>query len=263
MTILDWTEQAFIRFLLVTLRITGLLTTAPVFQSRSLPSLVRMGLVFALSLVLTPVIPGTVEVSSLPVLGLLALQELLAGMVMGFMVNMAFSAVQVAGQLIDVPMGFGMVNVLDPQTGIRMPVIGQLQQIIALWIFLLVDGHHLLLRALIESYQFLPVGGTPFFLRGTALVIRGFSSMFLLGFTIALPIVGVLFLTSIGLGILVRLIPQVNVFMVGYPLKILIGFILLWLSMAVFCRWFAGYLSGSGEVWRELLRLMSVIGKGQ
>ncbi len=263
MTILDWTEQAFILFLLVTLRITGLLTTAPVFQSRNLPVLVRLGLTFFISLVLTPVIPGTVGVSSLPVLGLLALQEILVGLVMGFMVNMALAAVQVAGQLIDVPMGFGMVNVLDPQLGIRMPVIGQLQQVIALWAFLLVDGHHVLFRALAESYRLLPVGGTPFFFHGTALVVRGFSAMFLLGFTIALPIVGVLFLTSIGLGILVRLIPQVNVFMVGYPLKILLGFILLWLSMAVFCRWFAGYLSGSGEIWRELLRLISVIGKGQ
>lgn len=262
MTILDWTEQVFLRFLLVTLRITGLFTTAPVFQSRNLPPAIRLGLVLFISLVLTPVIPGSAGVSSLPALGLLAVQEILVGLVMGFMVSMALAAVQVAGQLIDVPIGFGMVNVLDPQTGVGMPVLGQLQHIIALWFFLLVDGHHLLLRALVESYRLLPAGGTPFFLRGTALVVKGFSNMFLLGFTIALPIVGVLFLTSIGLGILVRLIPQINVFMVGYPLKILIGFILLWLSMAVFCRWFAGYLSGSGEIWRELLRLISAIGKG-
>ncbi|NLY88907.1 MAG: flagellar type III secretion system protein FliR [Firmicutes bacterium] len=262
MTILDWTEQVFIRFLLVTMRITGLLTTAPVFQSRNLPVLVRLGLVLFISLVLTPVIPGTVGVASLPAFGLLAIQEILIGLVMGFMVNMALAAIQVAGQLIDVPIGFGMVNVLDPQLGIRMPIIGQLQHTIVLWVFLLVDGHHVLFRALVESYRLLPVGGAPFFLHGTALVIRAFSAMFLLGFTIALPIVGVLFLTSIGLGILVRLIPQVNVFMVGYPLKILIGFIMLWLGMAVFCRWFAGYLSGSGEIWRELLRLISVIGKG-
>ena len=115
LTILDWTEQAFIHFLLVTMRITGLLTAAPVFQSRNLPSLVWLGIVLFISLVIAPVIPGTAGVSGpLPVLGLLALQEILVGLVMGFMVNMALAAVQVAGQLIDVPMGFGMVNVLDP-----------------------------------------------------------------------------------------------------------------------------------------------------
>ena len=261
MTILDWTGQAFILFLLVTLRITGLLTTRRFFKAGTCQSW-SAGLDFLHFPGPHPVIPGTVGVSSLPV-WVSSPSRRSWSAVMGFMVNMALAAVQVAGQLIDVPMGFGMVNVLDPQLGIRMPVIGQLQQIIALWAFLLVDGHHVLFRALAESYRLLPVGGTPFFFHGTALVVRGFSAMFLLGFTIALPIVGVLFLTSIGLGILVRLIPQVNVFMVGYPLKILLGFILLWLSMAVFCRWFAGYLSGSGEIWRELLRLISVIGKGQ
>src|SRR5690554_5674984 len=142
---------------------------------------------------------------------------------MGYVVNMVLAAFQLAGQMIDVPMGFGLANVLDPQQGIRMPIVGQLQQIIALWIFLLVDGHHVLFRALVESYRLLPVGNLPFFAHGTELVVRAFSSMFLLGFTIALPIVGVLFLTNIGLGILVRLIPQVNVFMVSFPLKIMIG----------------------------------------
>lgn len=263
MTFYGWTEQALVLFLLVTIRITGLLTAAPVFQSRNLPVVIRVGLAFLISLVLTPVLPGVIELNHPATLILMVVQELLTGLLMGFVVNMIFAAFQVAGQLIEVPMGFGLVNVLDPMTGVQLPLVGQVKHIISLWIFLLVDGHHTLIRALVESYRLLPVGEPPLFTHGVELIVKAFSGMFLLAFKIALPIVGVLFLTTVGLGILVRLIPQINVFMVGFPLKILVGLFLLWLSMAVFIRWFADYLSPSGEIWRDLLRIITAVGRGR
>lgn len=264
MTLYGWTEQTLLHFLLVMMRITGLLTTAPVFQSRNLPVAVRLGWAFLVSLVLTPVLPGGIDPLTHPAtLILLVVQELLTGLVLGFVVNIIFAAFQVAGQMIEVPMGFGLVNVLDPMTGAQMPLVGQVKHIIALWLFLLVNGHHTLIRALVESFRLMPAGKPPFFTQGVELIVKVFSGMFLLAFRIALPIVGVLFLTTVGLGILVRMIPQINVFMVGFPLKILIGLVLIWLSMAVFIRWLTGYLSPYGDLWQDLLLVITALGRGR
>lgn len=263
MTFYGWTEQTLVHFLLVMMRITGLLTTAPIFQSRNLPAVTRVGWAFLVSLVLTPVLPGVIDLEHPAVLILMVVQELLIGLLMGFVVNIIFAAFQVAGQMIEVPMGFGLVNVLDPMTGTQMPLVGQVKHIIALWIFLLVNGHHTLIRALVESYRLLPAGKPPFFAHGVELIVKVFSGMFLLAFRIALPIVGVLFLTTVGLGILVRMIPQINVFTVGLPLKVLVGMVLIWLSMAVFVRWLAGYLSPFGDIWRDLLLVITALGRGR
>src|SRR5690554_4717553 len=141
------------------MRITGLLTTAPVFQSRNLPVVVRVGLAFLISLVLTPVLPGVIELNHPVTLILMVSQELLTGLLMGFVVNMIFAAFQVAGQLIEVHMGFGLVNVLDPMTGVQLPLVGQVKHIISLWIFLRSEEHtselqsrpHLVCRLLLEK----------------------------------------------------------------------------------------------------------------
>src|SRR5690554_433216 len=123
----------------------------------------------------------------------MVVQELLTGLLMGFVVNIIFAAFQVAGQMIEVPMGFGLVNVLDPMTGVQMPLVGQVKHVIALWVFLLVNGHHTLIRALMESYRLLPAGKPPFLTHGVESLVKVFCGMFLLAFRIALPIVGVLF----------------------------------------------------------------------
>ena len=128
------------RFLAVLGRTSGLLISAPYFQSQTIPVTLRAGIALLLALVLSPVLglqPGPWLQGNLWVLTVLG--EVLTGLAMGYIMNLLFAAVQLGGQLIEVPMGFGMVNILDPQTGGEMPIIGQLHQLLTTWLFLFVS----------------------------------------------------------------------------------------------------------------------------
>jgi flagellar biosynthetic protein FliR len=160
-------------------------------------------------------------------------------------------------------MGFGMVNVLDPQTGGQMPIIGQLYYLTAIWLFLLVNGHHILLNVLAQSFKILPVGKLFYFTKGLPLIIKNFSQLFWLALQVAIPIIGVLFLTDVGLGVLSKLIPQINVFILGFPIKVFLGITLLILSLPVLLRWLAVNYSNTGSIWTELLRFIKLIGQGE
>ena len=247
-------------FMLVYFRNLGLLTGAPLFQSRNLPSKVRASIALFLSFIFVPLIQPLVALPAhFGVFVLYLVQEFVVGLLMGYILYLTFAGLQLAGQLVDRPMGFAMVNVLDPYTGSQMPILGQLYYIIALWIFILVKGDHTLFNVLSQSYRLLPVGGEILFAKGLPYILKAFSGLFWLAVQVALPIFGVLFLTDVGLGVLAKLVPQINVFFIGFPLKNFLGFTLLSLSLPVLIRWLAGYFSASGSVWTELLRFLNTI----
>jgi len=255
-----WSEMQISLFMLVFFRNLGLLIGAPLFQSRNLPPMVRVSIALFLSFIFVPFVQPMVALPThLGIFVFYLLQEIALGLLIGFILYLTFAGLQLAGQLIDRPMGFAMVNVLDPYTGNQMPIIGQLYYIIALWLFILVKGDHTLLNVLSKSYQLLPVGGEVLFAKGLPYILRAFSGLFWLAIQVALPIFGVLFLTDVGLGVLAKLVPQINVFFIGFPLKSFLGMTLLILSLPVLIRWLAGYFSTSGSVWTELLRFLNTI----
>lgn len=222
--------------------------------------MVRVSIALFLSFLFTPLLePLPVRSVSFGLFAFSLLQELALGLLMGYILFLTFAGLQLAGQLVDLPMGFSMVNVLDPQTGGQMPIIGQLYFIIALWIFILVKGDHILLTVLAQSFRLLPVGGEILFAKGLPYMIKAFGNLFLLAVQVALPIFGVLFLTDMGLGVLAKLVPQINVFFLGFPLKIFLGLFLLILSLPVLLRWLAVSYSGNGSVWSELLRFLKTL----
>lgn len=256
-----WTETKLILFVLIFMRNIGLLIGAPFFQSRNIPNALRISLALFLALLFLPLFKtsGTLP-STFWQAAFLMVQEVLLGLIMGYILYLTFAGIQLAGQIIEVPIGFGMVNVLDPQTGGQMPIIGQLYQLVAVWLFLLVKGDHVLIKVLTQSFKLLPVGAPLAFSKGLPLVLRTFSNLFILAIQIATPIVGVLFLTNIGLGVLAKLIPQINVFFLGFPLKVFLGMLLLILSLPVFIRWLAEIFSADGRVWTEILRFLRALG---
>jgi flagellar biosynthetic protein FliR len=244
-------------FLAVLGRTSGLLISAPYFQSQTIPVTLRAGIALLLALVLSPVLglqPGPWLQGNLWVLTVLG--EVLTGLAMGYIMNLLFAAVQLGGQLIEVPMGFGMVNILDPQTGGEMPIIGQLHQLLTTWLFLLFQGDHLIIRALARSYELLPPAAFTVTALGVKGIVRGFCGMFLLGVQIALPIMGAIFLADVALGIISRLIPQLNVFFTGFPIKIAMGILLLILILPVFLRLAANFASPGGDIWQLLQKVL-------
>lgn len=214
-------------FLLVFARTLAFFITVPLFSYRTIPTMFKIGFSFFLSLVILPNMEAT-EFALDHIYFLLLLKEVAVGLAIGLIAYVISSIVQIAGGFIDFQMGFAIANVVDPQTGAQSPIIGQLFNMIALLFLLSVNGHYLLIDGIYNSYQFIAIDGLVT-VDGdfSEFIITTFNKMFLIAFQMALPLVGCLFLVDVALGIIARAVPQVNVFVVGLPLKILVSFIVL------------------------------------
>ncbi|PLR87455.1 flagellar biosynthetic protein FliR [Bacillus sp. V33-4] len=225
----------FPAFLLIFVRVTSFFLLMPLFSYRTIPTSHKIGLGFFLAWIMF----YTVEAPTFEINGafyLLIIKEALVGLVLGFIAYLILSAVQIAGGLIDFQMGFAIANVIDPQTGAQSPLMGQYLYTISLLLLLAVNGHHLLLDGIFYSYQFIPIDQAwiPFGDENIAeFVTRSFNSMFVIAFQMSIPVVACLFLVDVALGIVARTVPQLNVFVVGLPLKIGVGLIVLIIVMGV------------------------------
>lgn len=172
------------------------------------------------------------------------IREILVGIFLGFIAYLFFTVVQIAGSFVDIQIGFGIANVFDPLTGASSPILGNLKYMIAMLLFLSLNGHHLLLKAIMESYEWIPLSNELFtkIYNGqiTEFVIKSFSTVFALSFQMAAPLIAALFLTDVGLGLLARVAPQFNILVIGAPLKMLIGFLLLILLFPAYESIFKG-----------------------
>lgn len=245
-------------FLLVFVRILAFFIVIPLFSYRTIPTPFKIGMSFFLTLVLVMTLPTTTldfEFSYV----LLLLKEIVIGLMLGWFSYMVVSAVQIAGGFIDFQMGFAIANVVDPQTGAQSPIIGQYFYMIALLFLLSIDGHYLLIDGIYGSFQMIPIDQMITFNQESIVmfVIQTFGQMFIIAFQIAIPIVGCLFLVDLALGIIARTVPQMNVFVVGLPLKIFVSFIVLFLFMSL-------YISLSKKLFQTMFEtlhgLMQLIG---
>lgn len=223
-------------FLLVFVRVTTFFVTVPLFSYRNIPGIHKIGF----SLLLAWMMYFTINPSPIAVDGryfLLVMKEAVVGLSIGLIAMMMMYAIQVAGSFIDLQMGFAIANIMDPQTGIQSPLTGKYLYTFALLFLLATDAHHLLIGGIFYSYEFVPldVVGLHFGEGSIAKhVTLAFTRMFAIAFQMAIPVVGSLFLVDVALGIIARTVPQVNVFLVGLPLKILMSFLLIILVMPLF-----------------------------
>ncbi|HLS20399.1 MAG TPA: flagellar biosynthetic protein FliR [Bacillota bacterium] len=222
-------------FLLIFVRMLSFLVVMPLFSYRTIPVMYKIGLSFFLALTVFYTIDASVAVVNELYL-ILLVKEALVGLLIGFIAYMVLSAVQIAGGFIDFQMGFAIANVVDPQTGAQSPIIGQYFYIFALLFLLAVNGHHLIIDGMFFSYQIIPLD--TFISLGddsvVKFIIKTFNQMVIIAFQIAIPIVGALFLVDIALGIIARTVPQVNVFVVGLPLKIFVSFVAILIFLTLY-----------------------------
>lgn len=182
--------------------------------------------------------------------------EFLTGAIIGFLTQITFAIFQFAGQMLDMQIGFGIVNVIDPQNGIQAPILGNFKNLLALLFFLSINGHHNLLRALELSYTYLPIGTVHISGEFYTFIFSVGGEMFASAFKIALPVLGSLFIADLAMGIIARTVPQMNVFIVGLPLKIGIGLGTLLLISPLFAWIFHGVFSG---LFDNLSRLLVIL----
>jgi flagellar biosynthetic protein FliR len=226
----------FESFMLIFMRVGAMLFVAPVFGGAAVPTQSKVLFAMVLSLVLLPMVnvpARTLPHDVLP-LGWLGVNELLVGLVMGASLVFIFAAVQYAGEIVDFQMGFSIVNLIDPTQDIQIPVMGFFHFLIATLIFLAMDAHHWIIRGLVDSFEIVPLMTTGFSGLAAASIAKVFGDLFVVAVRIAAPAIAVLMLYNASLGIIAKTVPQINLLIVGFPVRIALGMTVVGLSMTFF-----------------------------
>lgn len=215
---------------------TGLFVIAPIFGRNNIPRYFKVGFSFFTALILASTTGmENIEVQeTILAYALLIIREFLVGLSIGFIAYISYNAIYIAGEIVDMHIGFGMVNVLDPVSNIQVPVTSNIYFIISMLLFLLINGHHMLIKALFDSFTTLPVGTAVFDAGLADGLMEVFSAIFSTGFKIAAPVIAATFMCEIALGTISRMVPQLNIFIVGMPLKIVIGLVVLLITIPIF-----------------------------
>ncbi|GGA39615.1 flagellar biosynthetic protein FliR [Paenibacillus physcomitrellae] len=228
--------QALPVFMLIFCRITAFFVVAPVFSARTVPNTFKVGFSGILAVLIFLVYGTKQTVPTDLTFILFILREILIGLLMGYVATLIFTVITMAGAFLDIQIGFGIANVLDPMTGASAPVTGNFKYAIATLFFLGMNGHHYLIQAMLRSYDWIPLSNDVFARTANGnineFLIHAFSQSFMLAFQLAAPIIVALFLTDVALGFLAKTAPQFNIFVIGVPLKILVGLVLLLVFMS-------------------------------
>ncbi|HHM04113.1 MAG TPA: flagellar biosynthetic protein FliR [Gammaproteobacteria bacterium] len=234
-------------------RIAALMSVAPVFGTRTVPMRIRLGIALVLTLVVVPTLPPFPRVDPLSVTALLVtVQQLLAGLVMGFALTLVFSALITGGQVAAQLMGLGFASMMDPQNGVSVPVVGQFYTIVATLLFLVFDGHLVLIEMVNASFASLPVGQTMPAGNYWRLAAWGYW-VFAGAVLVALPSIAALLMVNMAFGVLTRAAPQLNIFSVGFPATILFGFMVMLASLPYFVPKFSQLLESAYVLISQLL----------
>jgi flagellar biosynthetic protein FliR len=242
---------------LIFIRISAILVSAPLFGSRNVPLQMKAGLSCALTIAVLPVIGfREVYLTGVPSLVSAMLGEILIGIIIGFTARLIFAAVQLAGQLVGFQMGFGIVNVMDPQTSTQVAIIAQFQNIITLLVFLALDAHYWFILSIAKSFELIPPLGFCFTDSLMEAIVRLSCDMFVVAAKLAAPIIAALLFTSVALGLIARTVPQMNIFIVGFPLKIAIGLLGVGFSLPLLSYMLRNIFREMGEDIMVLMKLM-------
>jgi flagellar biosynthetic protein FliR len=230
------------------LRIGGFMLAAPTTSETTVPRMVKIILTLALTFLLAPFVPVPADLSIFSGAGLLAaLIEVLIGISIGMVVQVSFEALTFAGQSISLSMGLGFATLVDPQRGAQTPVLGQMFVILGTLTYLAVNGHLMLLGALAQSFQSLPIAAAPIDRDFLLMVVLWGARVFDAGLLIALPAVVSLIIVNLALGVVTRAAPQLNLFGIGFTITVLAGFFVLIVGLD-------GILSGIGTLIDDALK---------
>ena len=235
--LLSYDASQLLAFILVLVRVSGIISTAPVFGSSNIPPQIKVVLSLILALILYPFIPLITVYPDRPdhYIMLIA-SELLIGLVLGIIARFLFGAVEFAGTVIGFQMGLGMAKVFDPQSQEQISLVGRFENATATLIFLAMDGHLIVLQALVRSYSVLPPGGASISRPLVENLTELSASVFVIGLQIGAPLIVALFLANAVVGLLARSVPQIQVFVVGFPLTLMLGFLFLFFGMPFFAQ---------------------------
>lgn len=235
---------------LIFVRVGAILMSMPIFKSRSIPVLVKFGLALAASIVLYPLLDRTAfpVVRDLGSFAIGVVGEIMLGISIGMAVNLIFVGLQMAGQISGYQMGLALARVMDPSAGEQVPLLSQFFQLFAFMIFLIINAHHWFLMALADSFQLVPPFG--FRVSGSLIeqLIQIGGHMFVIAIKVGAPVIAALLITSVAFGLIARTVPQMNVFLVAMPLKIIIGLLFIGFSLPYLSSFLKAIFSNLGNM---------------
>lgn len=243
-------------FLMISSRVMGLMITAPVFSNRFVPIQVRYALSVLLAFAVLPSVPAPTYEAEGARLLLAVLLDMLVGMVIGFVTYMVLAALQMVGALMDLDMGFTLVNVLDPVTGQNDSLLGSFFQLTTVIFYLAVNGHHWLIRAMVQSYELIPAGGPIVVTGGALYVAHLFGAVLSIAIQIVLPFTAVMLITMLALSGVNRAVAQMNIFALGLGTKSLLGLLTLVFLFAYYAEPMTRVIEAS---YREVLHVLDLM----
>ena len=224
-------------FLLVLARTGGIFLMSPFFGAMNVSNRVRAVTAVVIAVLIFPVIAreNVVEAPATVVMfGLTVLKEIFVGWMIGFIGNVMMASINMAGKIMDMQVGFAMANIMDPSSGQQAPLIGSFLSYLSIIYFLIVNGHHIILTALVESFRSVPLNSMVWNPALGEFAINLTNGIFLTGMKIAIPVTFAILITNVGMGILARTMPQMNIFVVGIPLQLTIGTFMLSMLLPFF-----------------------------
>ncbi len=237
-------------------RIGGMLMIAPVFSGKMISKRIRIVVAIVLTITIAPLTPPMPIIDPLGPEGIMiTFNQLLIGLMMGFALRIAFTALELGGQVIGQLMGLGFAQMVDPQNGVSVPVVGQVYIILGTLIFVTLNGHLILIEVLVNSFESMPVT-----LQGIPIshfwdMLMWGSWMFFGAIMIAIPAIAALFMVNVAFAVLARTAPQLNIFAIGFPITLILGFMIIILSLSSFYPQFERLLENGFLVIKRIVGL--------
>ena len=226
--LLEWLAQ----FLWPFFRVAGMLMVAPLFAAAFVPARIRVLVAFTLALAIVPMLPPPPEVIPFSAAGLfVGVQQLLIGMAAGFILQLVFDGIVIGFQTVAMSMGLGFAVMVDNQRGVQVPMLSQFHVVIAMLLFLAMNGHLMMIGLLIDSFEYLPVGVSGLDAEAFRQIVAWGSHMFAGALRVALPAATAILLVNLSIGVISRAAPTLNLFAVGFPITMLTGFVVMMASL--------------------------------
>jgi flagellar biosynthetic protein FliR len=243
-------------FYLILIRISIIFQMLPFFNSRVVPILVKAGLSVIMTIILFPVINISMVEFPHTAFGMmrLILSEFVVGIILGLLVMIFFEGVRMMGQMVGFQTGFAITNIIDPQSGSQISILSNMAYLVAMMFFLLLNGHYILLNAIRESFEIIPVGSMRLNSGMFGKMISMYGEMFVIAVKIGAPAIAALLFTNLAFGLITKLLPQMNIMIVAFPIQIVIGLIFFGVSLDVLLNFTEKYVKDLGPMLINTMR---------
>ena len=251
----------FLAVLMVFLRLVTFCAAVPIFFPKGTPNVMKIFIAGILALVIAPVVSTSNldSVNNNLQLMVIAVNEVITGLVLGYITNICFDIIRLAGQMMDIQMGLAMINMFDPNSNSNSTLLDRLLYWISFLVFLMVDGHHVLIKSLVQSFTNVALGKSIFTLGSLNVLMNAIINYFVIGLKIAIPIVLIILITDITLGLISRTVPQLNVMILGLPVKILVGLTIFSMAVPGFIKLMIVTFNGLPHIFNDIFKAVPVI----